>query len=117
LNRVDQYYGLDKFQPTVLVELEQPKCLTGVSDMSVALCPDCEEGINFGSRVRIGQRLSCPHCGADLEVVELSPIELDWAYEDTDWEDEDESDDDWDDDDEDGWDDDDDDEDGDDDNL
>lgn len=76
--------------------------------MSVALCPDCEEGIRFGSRARLGQRVSCPHCGADLEVVELSPLELDWAYEDTDWEDEDdEDDDDWEDDDEDDWDDDD----------
>jgi lysine biosynthesis protein LysW len=82
--------------------------------MSVALCPDCEEGINFGSRVRIGQRVSCPHCGADLEVVEVSPLELDWAYEDVDWEDQDDDvDDDWDnddddDDDDDDWDDDDD---------
>jgi lysine biosynthesis protein LysW len=80
--------------------------------MSVALCPDCEEGINFGSRVRIGQRVSCPHCGADLEVVEVSPLELDWAYEDVAWEDEEDEDDvedDWDDDeDEDDWDDDDD---------
>ena len=74
--------------------------------MSVALCPDCEEGINFGSRPRIGQRVSCPHCGADLGVIEISPIELDWVYEDVDWEDEedDDSDDDWDDEDDD-WDD------------
>lgn len=70
--------------------------------MSVALCPDCEEGISFGARVRIGQRVSCPHCGADLEVVEVSPLELDWVYEDTDWEDED-GEDDWDED-EDDWD-------------
>lgn len=77
--------------------------------MSVALCPDCDEAINFGSRVRIGQRVTCPHCAADLEVVEISPIELDWAYEDEDWEDEeDDQEDDWDDDDDD-WDDDDDD--------
>jgi len=77
--------------------------------MSVALCPDCEEGIDFGSRVRIGQRVTCPHCGADLEVIELTPLELDWAYEDVDWEDEEDedSDDDWDDDEDEDWDDDD----------
>ncbi len=73
--------------------------------MSSALCPDCEEGIDLGSRVRIGQRISCPHCGADLEVVEVSPVELDWAYDDDDdWEEEDDDDEedddeDWDDDD------------------
>lgn len=70
--------------------------------MSLALCPDCEEGINMGSDARIGQRISCPHCGADLEVVELSPIELDWAYDDGDWEEDDDDDEDWDDDDWDG---------------
>jgi lysine biosynthesis protein LysW len=81
--------------------------------MSVALCPDCEEGINFGSRVRIGQRVTCPHCGADLEVIELTPLELDWVYEDADWEeeedddDDDDSEDDWDDDEDEDWDDDD----------
>jgi lysine biosynthesis protein LysW len=29
----------------------------------------------------IGQRVVCPHCQADLEVVETVPIELDWYYE------------------------------------
>jgi len=24
------------------------------------------------------------HCNAELEVVEISPLELDWAFEDTD---------------------------------
>lgn len=78
--------------------------------MSVVPCPDCEEEISFSSRMRIGQRVSCPHCSADLEVVELFPLELDWAYEDTDWEDEVDGDEEEDDDDDDDWEDDDDDE-------
>ena len=52
--------------------------------MAIALCPDCEEGISLGPRPRIGQKVTCPHCNAELEVVEISPLELDWAFEDTD---------------------------------
>jgi hypothetical protein len=52
--------------------------------MAIALCPDCEEGISVGPRPRIGQRVTCPHCNAELEVVEINPLELDWAFEDTD---------------------------------
>lgn len=60
--------------------------------MTIAFCPDCEEGINFRVKPKMGQRLTCPHCDADLEVINLSPLELDWAYEEPDmeWEDEEE---------------------------
>ena len=60
----------------------------------------------------MGQRLRCPSCDTEIEVIDVNPVELDWAYEDEDdfyddWEDE--SDEDWDDDDwdDDDWDDDD----------
>ncbi len=69
--------------------------------MATAFCPDCEEGIALGPEPKIGQRVTCPHCSAELEVVDLSPLELDWAYEDSDldWdEEEDWDEDDWDDD-------------------
>jgi hypothetical protein len=76
--------------------------------MSVILCIDCEEPITLGPNVRVGQRLLCPHCAAELEVISLSPLQLDWALdesgqewegdEEDDWEDEEEwedEDDDW----------------------
>jgi lysine biosynthesis protein LysW len=60
-----------------------------------AVCPDCGETINLKSPVRLGQEVVCPHCDAELEVVETDPLELDWAYDDYDDEDEEEDDDDW----------------------
>jgi lysine biosynthesis protein LysW len=90
--------------------------------MAIAFCPDCEEPVHLGGRPKVGQRIVCLNCGADLEVVEVSPLELDWALDEPgeDWEGEDEEEeeeelddddlDDWDDDDdwdEDDWDDDD----------
>jgi transcription initiation factor IIE alpha subunit len=68
--------------------------------MAIAFCPECEEGVSLGPRPRIGQRVTCPHCNAELEVVDLSPVELDWAYDEleVDWEEEEDWDeeDDWD---------------------
>lgn len=89
--------------------------------MAIAFCPDCEEPIRLSVQPKVGQRITCRSCGAELEVIETSPLELDWAYdgpvedwddeeEEDDWDDEDEEwddDDDWDDD-EDDWEDDDD---------
>ena len=56
-------------------------------------CPDCGEEITLRGTLRIGQELVCPHCDAELEVVEIEPLELDWAFDD-DYEEE-EEDEDW----------------------
>lgn len=47
-----------------------------------ALCPDCGERVPLATPVRLGMRVTCPNCEAELEVVETEPIELDWVYED-----------------------------------
>lgn len=56
--------------------------------MPSTFCPDCGEKITLNP-TRIGQKLTCPHCAADLEVISTDPLELDWLY-DWDWEDEEE---------------------------
>jgi lysine biosynthesis protein LysW len=61
--------------------------------MQKVFCIDCDEQITLNARAKLGQRIVCPHCGTDLEVIGVDPIELDWAY-DMSWdEDEDEEDD------------------------
>lgn len=60
--------------------------------MVTAVCPSCEAKISLKEPVAYGQRVRCPSCHEDLEVIETDPIELDWAYDEDDWED------DWDDD-------------------
>jgi lysine biosynthesis protein LysW len=59
-----------------------------------ATCPDCGKVIRLRGRVRMGQEVTCPHCDAELEVIETDPVELDWVYDEYDGED-DEDDDDW----------------------
>ena len=59
-----------------------------------SVCPDCGEEITLRGNIRLGQEVVCPHCDAELEVVETDPLELDWAYDDGDYDDE-EEDEDW----------------------
>jgi lysine biosynthesis protein LysW len=47
-------------------------------------CPSCDYKINFGGQARMGQRLTCPSCRVELEVIWLDPVELDFIYDDED---------------------------------
>lgn len=49
--------------------------------MAVAVCPGCEEDVRLAGRLKLGQHVSCPSCGALLEVVSVNPVELDWAFD------------------------------------
>lgn len=64
--------------------------------MKAAFCPECEGEFRIGPVLKVGQRVNCSHCDAELEVINLAPLELGWAYDEpaADWEDEDET---WDD--------------------
>jgi alpha-aminoadipate carrier protein LysW len=55
--------------------------------MASAYCPDCDERIVLNPNPRVGKRITCPHCEADLEVIGVDPLELDWVY---DWDEDDE---------------------------
>ena len=58
--------------------------------MAMAICPACEGQVNMQGQVEMGQAVVCPHCSEELEVIDVDPLELDWAY-DEEWdEDEDE---------------------------
>jgi lysine biosynthesis protein LysW len=62
--------------------------------MPSAYCPDCDEKIVLNNP-RVGQKLLCPHCDTEVEVIGTDPLDLDWAYDmsyDEDWADEDEDD-------------------------
>jgi lysine biosynthesis protein LysW len=48
--------------------------------MAIAFCLDCEHKINLGPRPVEGQKVTCSNCGAELEIICLQPLELDWVY-------------------------------------
>ena len=51
----------------------------------MATCPECDADIDVDEfDVDKGDQLSCPDCGSNLEVISLSPIELDIAPDEED---------------------------------
>jgi alpha-aminoadipate carrier protein LysW len=42
----------------------------------MAFCPECEVALDVEDDVEEGQRLDCPECGAELEVVNTNPLEI-----------------------------------------
>jgi alpha-aminoadipate carrier protein LysW len=69
--------------------------------MLVAECPECETKIRFPQTPQMGETLTCHECGESLQVISLSPLELDWAYDDDgyeEWEEEEWEDEAWEDD-------------------
>jgi alpha-aminoadipate carrier protein LysW len=55
---------------------------------TMATCPECDAEMEVDEfDVDKGDQLSCPECGSNLEVVGLSPLELDLAVDDDDDED------------------------------
>ena len=62
--------------------------------MPSAYCPDCDEKIAL-QNPRVGQKLLCPSCETEVEVIGVDPLELDWAYDmtyDEAWDDEEDDD-------------------------
>ena len=51
----------------------------------MATCPECDAEMEVDEfDVDKGDQLSCPECGSNLEVVGLSPVELDLAPDEDD---------------------------------
>ncbi len=52
------------------------------------ICVECDAELNLSGRARVGQRVVCPSCGVQLEVISAHPLEVDVAYDDGDeWDD------------------------------
>ena len=47
----------------------------------VAICPDCQSSIGLPATPELWMRVTCPECGTQLEIVDDSPWELDYAEE------------------------------------
>ncbi len=51
-----------------------------------AACPECNASISMASNTVMGEILSCPDCGTELEVTGLAPLQLAPApHEEEDW--------------------------------
>lgn len=63
-----------------------------------AECPSCGENVVFDIKPQLGQVIICRYCGEELEVIDLTPILLDFPIEDEEYDSEFDYEDDYDDD-------------------
>ena len=47
--------------------------------MARAICPACKGSLDFDRDIEEGEFFNCFHCSADLELISLHPLVLDWA--------------------------------------
>lgn len=58
--------------------------------MAFAECISCGADIKLSSQPKMGLQVVCPECSAELEVVWLDPVELDWPFDEEDYEEDEE---------------------------
>ncbi len=49
-----------------------------MTTVSTAVCPECESEVTLNKPMR-GEIVSCPSCGAELEVTKTEPLTLELA--------------------------------------
>jgi lysine biosynthesis protein LysW len=49
--------------------------------MPSTYCPDCGSKITLNPHPVLGKKLTCPECDTELEVISVDPLDLDWAYD------------------------------------
>jgi alpha-aminoadipate carrier protein LysW len=54
--------------------------------MAVVSCPECGADVEIGDDAIVGEIIVCPECGAELEVTSLDPVAVVLAAEvEEDW--------------------------------
>jgi alpha-aminoadipate/glutamate carrier protein LysW len=54
--------------------------------MNTANCPECDAQVTIPANAMENELIACPDCGAELEIISLSPLQLDLAPEtEEDW--------------------------------
>lgn len=47
--------------------------------MTVPTCPECSADVSIPADAMQNELISCPDCGAELEIISLDPPQLDLA--------------------------------------
>ena len=58
----------------------------------LSMCPDCQVMIPIPGLLKKGKRFECPECQAEVEVISIRPLRLDFAYDEQGWDDDDDDD-------------------------
>jgi len=39
-------------------------------------CPDCTTPVNVSLDIKVGEIIECQNCGAEMEIINLKPLEV-----------------------------------------
>jgi lysine biosynthesis protein LysW len=48
--------------------------------MITSTCPECDHDVQIETAPNVGERVICSSCGTILVVIQVSPVQLDWAF-------------------------------------
>jgi Zn-finger nucleic acid-binding protein len=48
--------------------------------MLTSVCPECDHDVQMETTPNVGGRVICPSCKTILVVIQVSPVQLDWAF-------------------------------------
>jgi alpha-aminoadipate carrier protein LysW len=69
-----------KGHPTVQAVFIYPKKLTKARNtMNTTPCPVCEALVSIPADAMQNELIACADCGSELEIISLSPVQLDLA--------------------------------------
>jgi alpha-aminoadipate carrier protein LysW len=64
----------------------QTSSVTSKASQETAECPECAGSVSLSGTIIKGEIVTCPDCGAELEVTGVNPVTLDLApKEEEDW--------------------------------
>ena len=55
---------------------------------AVIECMECGVRSTFRGQITLGVQLTCPECETWMEVISLDPMQVDWIYEEPEYDDE-----------------------------
>jgi len=44
-------------------------------------CPDCQTPVSVLERIEVGEIIECQNCGAEMEIINLKPLEVELIEE------------------------------------
>jgi lysine biosynthesis protein LysW len=51
-----------------------------MTEKATIKCVECRESITLPGKTELGQVVTCPECGTEMEVIALDPAKADWVY-------------------------------------
>ena len=56
--------------------------MSNTKRISTIICLDCEEKLDVPEKTQIGEYITCLFCEAQMRIISVNPIRVDWGVDD-----------------------------------